>query len=308
MARDIDIALLRAFVAVVDSGSVTGAARLLNRTQAAVSQQLKRLEEMFGTALFLRSHKQLVLAPAGERLLGAAQRIVALNDETWGAMTTPDFRGEVVFGVPTDIVPTYVPPILRRFNTAWPHVRVTLRTGNSHNLLEAFDRGEVDLTMTTDTETDGRPELLRLDRLVWVGAPGGKAHTISPLPIAPGDATCRFRPIVFEAMRKAGRSWRMVMELSNQVAQDAVASADIAVVPCLRDSVPDFLTVLGPETGLPELPEFMINLYAPPSGTKEIADELARHVRAEFARRFGPPPERSGPAGNKRRGRELVKA
>lgn len=291
MARDIDIGLLRAFVAVVDSGSVTGAARLLNRTQAAVSQQLKRLEELLGTALFERQHKRLILAPAGERMLGPAQRLLALNDETWGAMTTPEYRGEVTFGVPTDIVPTYIPPVLRRFSTAWPHVRVTLRTGNSFRLLEEFDRGGLDLTLTTDTESDGRPELLRLDRLVWVGAPGGKAHTQSPLPIAPGDMTCRFRPIVLEAMRSAGRSWRIVMELSNQVAQDAVASADIAVAPCLRDSVPDFLAVLGPESGLPELPEFMINLYVPPAGTNELADELARHIRAEFNRRFGPPPE-----------------
>ena len=45
MRRDIDIALLRAFVAVVETGSVTGAAGLLNLTQAAVSQQVKRLEE-----------------------------------------------------------------------------------------------------------------------------------------------------------------------------------------------------------------------------------------------------------------------
>ena len=55
MRRDIDIGLLRAFVAVVETGSVTGAAALLNLTQAAVSQQLKRLEELFGTALFERS-------------------------------------------------------------------------------------------------------------------------------------------------------------------------------------------------------------------------------------------------------------
>ena len=291
MSRDIDIGLLRAFVAVVDTGSVTGAARLLNRTQAAVSQQLKRLEEHLGTVLFERRHKRLLLGPAGERLLGAAQRLVALNDETWGAMTTPEFQGEVTLGVPTDIVPTYIPPILRRFTTAWPQVRVTLRTGNSHRLLEAFDHGEIDLTMTTDTASDGRSELLRLDRLVWVGAPGGKAHTLTPLPIAAGDTSCRFRPIVLEAMRKVGRTWRLVIEVSNQVAQDAAVRADIAVAPSLRDSVPDFLKLIGPEAGLPDLPEFMINLYTPPAGTNEIADELARHIRAEFSRRFGPPPE-----------------
>lgn len=67
MNRDIDIALLRAFTAVVDTGSVTAAARLLNRTQAAVSLQIKRLEDMLGQPLFDREHRRLTLAPAGER-------------------------------------------------------------------------------------------------------------------------------------------------------------------------------------------------------------------------------------------------
>ena len=58
MTRDIDIALLRAFVAVVETGSVTSAARLLNRTQAAVSLQIKRLEELLDQQLFKREHRK----------------------------------------------------------------------------------------------------------------------------------------------------------------------------------------------------------------------------------------------------------
>ena len=112
MRRDIDIGLLRAFVAVVETGSVTGAAALLNLTQAAVSQQLKRLEELFGTELFERHHKRLVLKPNGERLIAHAQRLIALNDEVWGAMSAPAYAGEVRLGVPHDIVGPYLPPIL----------------------------------------------------------------------------------------------------------------------------------------------------------------------------------------------------
>ena len=93
MRRDIDIALLRAFVAVVETGSVTGAAALLNLTQAAVSQQLKRLEELFGTGLFERHHKRLSLKPAGERLMAHAQKLIALNDEVWSTMSAPAYEG-----------------------------------------------------------------------------------------------------------------------------------------------------------------------------------------------------------------------
>src|SRR6516164_841127 len=85
LRRDIDIGLLRAFVAVVATGGVTTAASLLNLTQAAVSQQLKRLEELFGTELFERHHRRLALRPNGERLLAHAHRLIALNDEVFGA-------------------------------------------------------------------------------------------------------------------------------------------------------------------------------------------------------------------------------
>src|SRR5262252_10001095 len=102
MRRDIDTALLRAFVAVVETGSVTAAAALLSRTQAAVSQQIKRLEELFGTQLFERHHKRLALRPDGERLLTYAHKLIAHNDEVWGAMSARAYEGEVKLGVPTD--------------------------------------------------------------------------------------------------------------------------------------------------------------------------------------------------------------
>lgn len=292
MIRDIDMSLLRAFAAVVETGSVTAAARLLNRTQAAVSLQIKRLEEQFGVQLFEREHRRLRLTPTGERLVASAQKLVALNDELFLQMTTPDFAGEVRFGVPTDIVPTYMPSILRRFNQLWPRVRVSMRTGNSFHLLEAMQHGEIDLTLTTDAQPVEGAETLRIDQLCWTGAPGGSAHRLDPLPLAVGDHSCRFRPLALEALREAGRNWRMVLEVPSQVAQEAAVSAGIAITACLRDSVPSTLEVLDASSGLPALPEMYINMHTLKVGQHEAADELARHIRQEFAARFGAVPAR----------------
>jgi DNA-binding transcriptional LysR family regulator len=275
MNRDIDVALLRAFLMVVDTGGVTTASRLLNRTQAAVSQQIKRLEELFGAELFLREHKRMMLAPAGERLLGQARQMVAQNDQLWGQMTKPDFEGEVRFGVPKDIVSSYVPSILRRFNKAWPRVRVTLVCDNSHELLEGLADGTVDVTLSTDATAAPGADLLRRDRLVWVGNPGGDAHRQRPLPVSIGSRTCRFRPVVLEALRHAGLDWRYVLEVSNQDAVNASIAAGIAVGALLQDSVPDHLQILDAKFGLPPLPEFLVNLSLPASGASEIATELA---------------------------------
>ena len=81
MRIDLDISLIRAFLAVVDADGVTAAASALGISQAAASQQIKRLEEALDCRLFERQGRKLVLAPAGERLLAQARRLLALNDE-----------------------------------------------------------------------------------------------------------------------------------------------------------------------------------------------------------------------------------
>lgn len=287
MTRDLDLSLLRAFAAVVETGGVTPAARLLNRTQAAVSLQIRRLEDALGQSLFERAHKRLTLAPAGEALLGQAQRLIALNDEVIDRMTKPAFDGEVRLGIPVDLIVAYAAPILRRFNTMWPHVRVSLVASNSHELLEDLDRGQIDIALTTDRELGRgrRYETLKTDDLVWVGAPGGSAHRRTPLPMAIGGRTCRFRPVALEALRKAGRDWRIVLEVANQDAVNATVAAGVSVAALLRETVPAGLEALGEAEGLPPLLTFDVNLHLPKTGATDTAQELARHIRAEFASR-----------------------
>jgi DNA-binding transcriptional LysR family regulator len=286
MTRDIDIALLRAFLAVVETGGVTNAARILNRTQAAVSLQIKRLEELFGIELFQREHKRFSLAPAGERLLGHAQRLVALNDATWGAMTTPHFQGEVRLGVPYDIVTSLIPPVLQRFNQSWPRINVSLVCKSSTELMEDLAEHRIDLALTTEIGTGSGGEVLLTDRLVWVGGPATDTHLQRPLPVSLGSSRCRFRPEVIKALRAAQIDWRAVSLDCNMEPVYATLKAGLAIAPLLRTSVPDYLMILGAEAGLPPLPDFVVNMYLP-ANASEVTVELARHMRQSFETRFG---------------------
>jgi DNA-binding transcriptional LysR family regulator len=299
MRRDIDVSLLRGFVAVVETGSVTGAAALLNLTQAAVSQQMKRLEELFGTELFERHHKRLTLRVDGERLIAHARRLIALNDEVWGAMSAPTYAGEVRFGVPTDIVGSFIPPILKRFDTTWPRVRVALRCATTPQLLDALRRGEVELTLTTERLCRTHGETLLQDDLVWAGAINGGAHRRDPLPVSLGRETCEFRPSVLQALADSGRDWRPVSEAGIDALKASLA-ADIAIGPLLRRTIPEYLQAID-DPRLPRLPRFLVNLYIPPTQQNEIAHELARHVRQEFASRFRRPPASGQPSPVRRR-------
>lgn len=286
MPRNIDTALLRAFLAVAETGGVTRAARMLNLTQAAVSQQIKRLEDMFGKKLFDREHREMVLTVAGERLLPRANRMIAMNDEVWGMITAPDFEGEVRIGVPQDIVSSMMPAVLRRFHNAWPRVHVAVVPGTTPRLLKALEQGGIDLTLTTEETCGPNGEVLVPDDLIWAGAPNGQAHTRDPLPVSLADKSCMFRQTAMAALARAGRDWRLVCEDSNMLAVYAALEADLGVAPMLKLTVPDSLEVVGPESGLPALPRFSVNMYLPRSNPGDIALELARQIREHFGPRY----------------------
>lgn len=282
MTRNIDVAVARAFLAVVETGSVTLAARQLNLTQGAISQQIRRLEELSVGRLFVRAGRGVVLTPEGQRLVPTAKQFLAANDNLLAALHQPEFEGEVRFGSPYDIIGSYAPSILRRFRKAFPNVRVTLVCLDSVVLLDELKAGKVDLALTTELGCRPGGETLRSDRLVWAGARDGDAHTRDPLPVSLGAGTCVFRPIAIAALKKARRKWQTVCEVSNMEPVRATIEADLAVAPLLSHSVPDSLDIIETDRRLPKLPMFRVNLYQAAS-LSPAAKEFAAHVRRSVA-------------------------
>ncbi|MDA1088752.1 MAG: LysR family transcriptional regulator [Proteobacteria bacterium] len=285
MARNIDPALLRAFVAVAETGGMTRAGQMLNLTQAAISQQVKRLEELFQVKLFERDKRTVHLTTAGERLLPLAQRMLETNDQVWGAMTSPDFEGEVRIGVPHDIIKAFMPPILKSFNRTWPRINVIILPLASPPLLAALAAGEIDLTLTTERHVGEGGELLMADSLVWVGATDCRAYKSDPLPIAFGDKKCAFRASAIKALTDADREWQACFDAGSMLSIYAALEADLAIAPLLASTIPDGLAVLPPGFGLPALPNFGINMYLPKGGGSDIGCELASHIRKQFQAR-----------------------
>lgn len=283
LTRNIDLQLLRAFVAVAESGSMTAAARQLNVTQGAISQQIKRLEELLQKQMFARSGQGLIPTMDGERLFLHAQKLISMNDEVFSLMTAPEFAGVVRLGIPNDIVSPYAAPILKSFGAVYPKVRVELAIGTSEQLKKALTSGEINLTLTTERDTPKGAERLIRNDLVWVGAANGEVHTQNPLPVLLCNESCMFRPVMLAGLETAGRDWRLTAGTGNMDATFAMLQADLAVTALLESTVPAFLNVLDKRDGLPDLQEFFINLYKPASGVNEIAAELAQHIREQFS-------------------------
>ena len=116
----LDLDVLKAFVAIVETGSFTKAAGVVLRTPSAVSMQIKRLEETIGRSVFDRDNRTVRLTTDGELLLSYARRMIDLNRETMARFLTPEAEGVVRIGATDDFAEFTLPDILRRFARILP--------------------------------------------------------------------------------------------------------------------------------------------------------------------------------------------
>ena len=174
----IDTELLRTFVAIADHGGFTKAGDAVNRTQSAVSMQMKRLEEdIVQRSLFRKDGRTLSLTAEGQVLLGYARRILKLHSEVFNTLREPHMVGVVKIGSPDDYVMRFLPGILSQFAQAYPLVQVEVHCEPSDMLLQRHD---LDLTIVTRQPGNEIGQLLRREHLVWVEADGQRLTTRRP--------------------------------------------------------------------------------------------------------------------------------
>lgn len=276
--RNIDIALLRAFVAAAETGSMTLAAQMLNRTQGAVSQQIARLEALFDASLFDRRPEGLRPTTAGERLLVGAHRMIAENDALMATMMGVEAEGEIRLGVPPDVVGVLIPPALRLFRERHPNARVTLVSEGTRALREAIARERVDLAITTDAVPAEDASPLMTDELVWTGAPDGSAYKTNPLPVALGEETCAFRASAVNALVTARNRLATSATDREPGAVIATLNADAAIAVFLSRTIPEGLDQVGRKT-LPKLPTAYVNLTTPRNQPSDLVADLISCLR-----------------------------
>ncbi len=274
MMIDLDPSCLRAFLAVAQEGGFTKAANVLNRTQSAVSMQVRRLEEMLGTQL-IADRKKATLTSAGERVLEHARRIVALNDEVLGRAKGGDIAGRVRIGTPDDYIPFFLPPVLRRLSVTHPQVEIEVRCGLSGELIQQVDKGQIDFALVTRLPGLDGGVTVRREPLVWVSGNETVAQK-RPLPLALFSVGCPFRDAALAAIRKADIPWRVAYESMSTTSLLAAAAEGLAVTVITPISLMSNLKVLGPRHGLLDLPSIEIALYGP----RGLASPATQAVKA----------------------------
>lgn len=283
MMPDIDISLVRTFVAVVETGGLTSAGRLVGRTQPAVTHQINRLEEALGRPLLGHDRRHLTLTPDGEVFLEYARALLRLHDEARSRFTAPDIRGAVTLGVPDLYAAYLLPQLLRRFARAHPHVEIEMRCMRSVHLYEAMQKDELDLVIATLQPDVRTGVVVRSEPLTWVAGPHDQpeASEIVPLAVLPPGSVYRHRAL--DALGRVGRRWTITSVSESLAGLQAAVFAGLAISVFPRCAVQPGMRCPGVEDGLPELPAIELVLHRRPKDLSTAAEHLGDFVERELA-------------------------
>ncbi len=279
MIPNLDVDQLKTFLAIADTGNFTRAAEEVNKTQSAVSMQMKRLEETLGRPIFARDGRGSRITADGERLVEYARRMIAMNDEVVSAFTTPEITGTVRFGTPDDYADLFLPEILARFNRTHPQVNLEVECYQSQVLAGHVRNSELDLAVVTFNGGDIYGETLMSAELVWVTSPRHQTHAMETLPMATASATCGWRKLAEQGLRDHGRTYRVAYTSPNFSTVCAVVMQGLAVAAMPRICVKPGMRVLTEAEGFPALGAFDIGLMQKPGKASPAAQALAQHVR-----------------------------
>lgn len=204
----LEIDLLRTFVSAADSGGFTKAGERVHRTQSTVSQQIQRLEQAAGHALFHRAGRKVRLTEEGDLLLGYARRLLDLHDEAKAVLGQGPGAGALRLGVTEDFASRSLADVLSRFAAA-PRRRLEVRCDLSVTLRRDLARGDIDLALVK--QPSGQAGTLHRwhEQLHWLAAAGWQPDPDKPLPLVLFSPGCLYRQYALEALDRAGRPWHV---------------------------------------------------------------------------------------------------
>lgn len=280
LLRNLDFALLRTFVAIVDAESFSGAAGSIHRTQSAVSQQMRRLEALVGRPLMQRHGRGKRLTEDGQRLLDHARRMVAMNDDFITTLEAGGQRSRIVrIGSTHDMADTALPQILSQLNRRYGRLIPEIHTGRSPALMEMLDANQLDLVVSTRESANHPSTVLRHSPTVWICSGDFVLDRTQPLPLVLSNPPSLFRSIAIDALKAAGLEWRLAFLSLNLDAVRATVRAGLGITARNIEMLSSDMRVLGPADGLPALPDVPFYLHRNAESTDPALIDLFNALR-----------------------------
>lgn len=258
--RPLDIDAVKAFVSISDLGSFTRAAEAMQTTQAAVSLKLKRLETRLDCRLIERTPRHVQLSARGVTFLEQARELLAAHDRALSVFAKA--RERLTIGISDHVAGPELPALIARMNAQDPHLLIEIRIGSSGDLLQSFDRRELDTVIVRLHAGRSDGELLADEQFCWFAGPGWQPRAGEPLPIATMAEPCGVRVLAGRLLDDAGVPWTEIFVGGGVTAVAAAVMAGLGVAALAPRMLPFGAVDVGARLGLPELPRLPVLLHS----------------------------------------------
>ena len=242
----LDLRSLEIFRTVAVEGSVTKAARKLNRVQSNISTRIKQLEQQLDKNLFSRQNRGLTLTPDGHVLLSYAERLLQLSMEASEALNDGKPSGVFRIGTMESTAAARLPEILSRYHRLYPDVQIELETDTAGGLLDRLLNHDVEIAFVAEpvSFTTISTQAVFTEQLVLVTPqsfpPLENTREISGKTVVAFEPGCAYRRYLDEWLLESGIVPGGVIAMGSYLAILACVSAGtgFAVVPqCVLDTV-----------------------------------------------------------------------
>jgi DNA-binding transcriptional LysR family regulator len=248
-----DPLLLETLLAVEQTGSFTRAAARLGIQQPTVSQHIRRLEQQVGRTLVARDTHSVSLTADGDAMIGFARNILAASEQAAAYFSGSRPRGRLRIGISDDLALTRLPQILRDFRRDYPLVDFDLTVDQSGFLHQRLEGDKLDVFIGKRPSGEQRGQLVKRERLVWVGTPSTKLDLTKPLPVVVYQAPSISRTEIRRALNRSHLPFRTTCVCQGVNGLIAAVAAGVGISALAGSLVPAQLTMLGAGHRLPEL-------------------------------------------------------
>ena len=299
MKRPLDLDAVQAFIRIAELGSFTRAAQAMQTTQAAISLKLKRLEDRLGWRLVERTPRYVELSARGTVFLEHARELLAAHDRALALFTAA--RQRLTIGISDHVAGPELAALIARMNLQDPQLLIEIRIGSSGDLLQSFDRRELDTVIVRVHAGRSDGELLAEEQFGWFAAPGWQPRAGEPLPVATLAEPCGVRAVAAKLLDAAGVPWTEIFVGGGVAAVVAAVMAGLGVAALAPRMLPPGAVDVGPRLGLPELPRLPVLLHTrvregrPRDALAALSAAFRSAVRASPPPR--PPPSTRSAAG-----------
>ncbi|AZF32678.1 Transcriptional regulator, LysR family [Pseudomonas sp. R4-35-07] len=259
MRVNLDVQSLRSFIKVGETKSFTRAAEALSLTQPAISQQIKRLEDLLGVELFVRENRQVLLTVEGERLFGYAKDIVICNDKVGALFERAEKREILIVGMPEHFCEKVLPKIISSMATHFPKIQMVVKVARSGLLLDAIIEGKIDLCLVIDELEKMHEQPWHALSVRWFASDSvdmvDKPHDI---PLALFKPPCGFRSLAIRSLEERGIKWHCVYESEDLISLRSAVQAGVGITLLPFVAQVSGLKSLEGISSLPVLPQFAV--------------------------------------------------